>query len=184
MSQNLQAATDATKNAGAATNPLIEKQVKYASDTLDKIHNKDYSGLPLVSAINSAAERMRAFQPKPSGEAALAASAAGNGGGYAQQQEAYRRRVLDNQVGNLVPEAVQAEEQNAKSTLFPGAEFLSNFDLARAGQYLGNTNSAASIYNANRANSFGNQFKGAFASALGKFAGGGNISITKAFGGE
>src|SRR5882757_360193 len=73
-------------------NPLAKAGIDKAGTDLQDIQAGRFGGLPLVQAVNQAANRLKSWNPAPMGDAALAAGASGDGG-YALQQENYRKRL-------------------------------------------------------------------------------------------
>lgn len=148
-----------------------------AGQNLTNIQKGDFSGLPLVNAVKAGADRARSWNPSPVGDAALASNAAG-GSGYATAENELRKRQMDNTVSNLVPQAVQAEQQNAYGALFPGSQMMSAFELAKANALNGVAGQANNIYqtsgNMGFFNKFGSNFFGSLGSSLGSISGSGS----------
>lgn len=158
------AAVDTAKNA--TINPYVQQVTDQAGLNLTNIQKGDFSGLPLVNAVKQGADRARSWNPSPQGDAALAAGASG-GSGYATAENELRKRMLDNTVSNLVPQAVQAEQQNNLGTLFPGAQMTSAFELAKANALSGAAGQANNVYNTSANNGFWNHLTTAFANSWG-----------------
>lgn len=172
------AAVDIAK--AATINPYVQQVTDQAGQNLTNIQKGDFSGLPLVNAVKAGADRARSYNPAPLGDAALASNSAG-GSGYAAAQEGLRKRMLDNTISNLVPQAVQAEQQNNYGVLFPGAQMTSAFQLAKANALAGTSSNANNVYQTSANNGFYNRFGNAFFGTLGQSlgsvsgsAGGGN----------
>ncbi len=163
------AAVDAAKSA--TINPYIQQVTDQAGKNLTNIQAGDFSGLPLVNAVKQGADRARSWNPPAVGDAALASNAAG-GSGYAVAENELRKRQMDNTVSNLVPQAVQAEQQNNYGVLFPGAQMTSAFELARANALAGTSSNANNVYNTSANTGFFNKFGGSFFSSLGSGLGG------------
>lgn len=175
VTQNVgNADTTLANGPSSVVNPLIQKRVEKASSDLDQIDAGNFAGLPLVQAVNDAANRMRSYTPKPSGSAALSANAGGAGGGYADQEAAYNKRLLNDQVGNATVGAVQAERNNAIGTLFPGSAQLDQFDLQKAATYGGLAGQGNALYNTQQNNSFWSNLSKSFGQGLGQNLSGAN----------
>lgn len=169
------AAVDTAK--ASSMNPYVEAQVNKAGQTLTDIDAGKFGGLPLVQAVSQASQRARSWNPSPVGDAALAANAAG-GSGYATQENEYRKRLQDNTISTIMPEAVQAERSNAQNVLFPGSQQLSAFELAKANALSGAAGQANNVYNTSANTGFFNRFGSSFFGALGNTLG----SPTASFG--
>lgn len=126
-----------------------------------------------MNAVNQAAQRMRSWNPSPAGDAALAANASG-GSGYATQENEYRKRLQDNTIANIMPQAVEAERSNALGTLFPGAQQIDQFDLQKAATYGGLAGQGNALYGTQQNNSFWSNLSKSFGQGLGQNLSGAN----------
>lgn len=156
-------------------NPYATAVINQQGQNLQDIQAGKFGGLPLVNAVKAGADRARSWNPAPLGDAALAANASG-GSGYATAENEMRKRMLDNTVSNLVPQAVEQERNYATGVLFPGAQAESAFGLAKSAALTGNANAAANLYNMSSQNGFWNHLTNSFGNSLGSTLGGANLS--------
>lgn len=150
---------------------ILLGQVQKSNDELNQINAGNFAGVPLVQAVNQAANLMRNYTPKPSGSAALAANENGAGGGYADQEEAYRKRLLQDEVGNATVGAVQAERNYDTSVLFPGTSAIDQFDLQKAATYGQLAGQGNQLYNTSQQYGFWSNLGRSFGSSLGRIGG-------------
>jgi len=169
-------------------NPLAKAGIDRAGTDLQNIQAGKFGSLPLVQAVNQAANRLKSWNPAPMGDAALAAGASGQGG-YATAEDSYRRRLQDRAVSDLMPQAVEAERNYSSSILYPGAQGESAYDLAKAAGYAGAGGQAANLYNLESNNGFWNHLTNSLGQSLGQSLGGvsgsynsGNGQFTGGFG--
>lgn len=102
-----------------------------AGQRLDQYNNKDYSGLPLVSALVQRAQANRAMKRTPLGAEAL--SAGGANSNYVTKVNSEQNRIQDQALGGDVVNAIEQQHMMDTNTALGAGSQAIGAESARAG---------------------------------------------------
>lgn len=102
-----------------------------AGQRLQQYDNKDYSGLPLVSALMQRAQSRRAMERTPLGSEALAAGGANPN--YISKVKGEQQRIQDEALGGDVVNAIEQQHMMDTNTALGAGSQAINAESARAG---------------------------------------------------
>lgn len=111
--------------------PVVQKLMDAAGQRLDQYNNKDYSGLPLVSALVQRAQANRAMKRTPLGAEALAAGGANSN--YVTKVNSEQNRIEDQALGGDVVNAIDQQHMEDTNTALGAGSQAIGAESARAG---------------------------------------------------